>query len=597
MGLFSKKKPETAPATTTETPRPGSDETTPAPSTAPSVLDSEKQHEKTDPATDINATEVRSHSRDDETALEKRIDSLGKEGENPEDDGIVYPKAMQLTLITIALCLSVFCMALDNTIISTAIPRITDEFKAIDDVGWYGSAYLLTTCAFQLFFGKLYTFLSLKWVYIVAIVIFEIGSAVCGAAPNSTALIVGRAVAGLGSAGIFSGAILIVSKTVPLRSRPTYMGGIGGMYGLASVAGPLMGGAFTDKVSWRWCFYINLPIGAVTLLFITIFYKDSKSAKTMTGGWKEKVALFDVYGTIVFLPMIVCLLLALQWGGSKYPWKNGTIIALLVLFAVLLVIFVGIQFWKQDNATVPPRVLRQRSVASSAWFGATLGAAFFIFVYYLPIWFQAIKGTSAVGSGIRNIPMILALVIFSAIAGGLVTYLGYYTPFVIASTILMSIGAGLLATLKVDSSSGEWIGYQVLFGAGVGLGMQQVLVAVQTVLPTEDIPIGTAIVMFSQTLGGALFISVAQNVFTNTLLSNLKKVVPGLDPAVIMATGATSLKTVIPAEYYAGVQVAYNLSLQNCFYVAVAMSVISLIGAVFLEWKSVKGKKIEMAVA
>ncbi|KAK5693728.1 MFS sugar transporter [Elasticomyces elasticus] len=285
MGLFSKKKPETAPAMTTETPRPGSDETTPAPSTAPSVLDSEKQqHEKTDPATDINATEVRSHSRDDETALEKRIDSLGKEGENPEDDGIVYPKAMQLTLITIALCLSVFCMALDNTIISTAIPRITDEFKAIDDVGWYGSAYLLTTCAFQLFFGKLYTFLSLKWVYIVAIVIFEIGSAVCGAAPNSTALIVGRAVAGLGSAGIFSGAILIVSKTVPLRSRPTYMGGIGGMYGLASVAGPLMGGAFTDKVSWRWCFYINLPIGAVTLLFITIFYKDSKSAKTMTGG-------------------------------------------------------------------------------------------------------------------------------------------------------------------------------------------------------------------------------------------------------------------------------------------------------------------------
>ena len=156
--------------------------------------------------------------------------------------------------------------------------------------------------------------------------------------------------------------------------------------------------------------------------------------------------------------MIVCLLLALQWGGSKYPWHNGNVIALLVVFAILLVVFTIIQFWKKDNATVPPRVLKQRSVAAAAWFGATLGAAFFIFVYYVPIWFQAIKGTSAVGSGIRNIPMVLGLVIISAIAGGSVTYIGYYTPFTLVSTVLMSVGAGLLATLKPDSGSGEWIG-------------------------------------------------------------------------------------------------------------------------------------------
>ena len=182
--------------------------------------------EKREPAAavDVNATEVRQASQvSDENALEKKIDAIGKEEEEREAD-IEYPSGLKLTLITIALCLSVFCMALDNTIISTAIPRITDEFKAIDDVGWYGSAYLLTTCAFQLFFGKLYTFLSLKWIYLGAILIFEIGSAVCGAAPNSTALIIGRAVAGLGSAGIFSGAILIVSNTVPLRQRPDVHG-------------------------------------------------------------------------------------------------------------------------------------------------------------------------------------------------------------------------------------------------------------------------------------------------------------------------------------------------------------------------------------
>ena len=145
----------------------------------------------------------------------------------------------------------------DNTIIATAIPRISDEFSSVEDIGWYGSAYLLTTCAFQLLWGKFYTFFSIKWTFLVTIGIFELGSLVCGVAPNSTALIVGRAIAGLGSAGIFSGALIIIAYSVPLEKRPIYTGLIGGMYGIASVAGPLMGGAFTDRLTWRWCFYIK----------------------------------------------------------------------------------------------------------------------------------------------------------------------------------------------------------------------------------------------------------------------------------------------------------------------------------------------------
>ena len=297
------------------------------------------------------------------------------------------------------------------------------------------------------------------------------------------------------------------------------------------------------------------------------------------------------------MPAIICLLLALQWGGSKYEWNSGRIIALLVIFVLLVAAFLIIQWWKQEDATVPPRIFLNRNVWGSAWFGAMLGAGFFLMVYYLPIWFQAIKGASATKSGIMNLPAILGLVIISMGAGAAVTALGYYTPFMLISSVLMAIGAGLLSSMKVESGSNEWIGYQFLFGAGVGFGMQQTLVAVQTVLPADDIPIGTAIMMFCQTLGGALFISVGQNVFTNQLIKNLASIVPDLDASLVLNTGATELKHAIDPEYISGVLVAYNKTLTQTFYVSVACAALSIIGAAFVEWKSMKGKQITMAAA
>lgn len=508
------------------------------------------------------------------------------------------PTGLKLTTIIVGLCLAVFLVALDNTIIATAIPRTTDAFHALDDVGWYGSAYLLATCAFQLLFGKLYTHFNIKLVFLLAISVFELGSLICGVAPTSTALIVGRAIAGLGAAGIFSGALIIIAFNVPLEKRPVYSSAVIGMYGIASVAGPLMGGALTDNVSWRWCFYINLPIGAVTLILITLFLKAPPSQRKESSSAMKTFLEFAPLGTVTFIPAIVCLLLALQWGGTKYSWSNGRIIALFVVFAVLIILFVAIQIWKDEDATVPPRIFMQRSILAGTWFGICLGGAFFLFIYYLPIWFQAVKGTSAIGSGIRCLPLILSQIVGVGVSGGLTTQFGYYTPFMLVSTVLMAIGSGLLTTLKINSSTGKWVGYQLIFGIGSGAGFQQPVLAAQTVLDLHDVPIGVAINMFLQLFGGTIFVSVAENVFTTRLLSNVVAKLPQLNPQQVVQTGATQLKGLVhtPAELKT-LLVAYNGALTHSFEVALALSCLTIIGAAAMEWKSVKGKQLESVAA
>jgi MFS family permease len=450
---------------------------------------------------------------------------------------------------------------------------------------------MLTGASSTLVFGKIYKFYSIKNGFLKSILVFEIGSAICGAAPNSVALIIGRAIAGLGSSGIFTGGMMIIVPLIPLRKRPIYYSLFGAVFGISSVLGPLLGGAFTDKVSWRWCFYINLPIGGFTALAIIFFlHIDTTKSEKLT--LVQEINRLDPIGTFFFIPSIVCLVLALQWGGTTYSWSAPKIIGLLVTFAVLFLAFWLVQILKPDTATVPIRVVAQRSIAGGVLFLFTLTGSLMVVVYFLPIWFQAVKRDSAVQSGISLFPLVISLVVMSILSGGLTQRIGYYVPSMLASPILTSVGAGLLYTLTPTSNHPRWIGYQCLYGFGIGMALQTSSLAAQAVLSRSDISTGMALNFFAQQLGGAIFVPVAQNIFASCLVSRLNGVA-GFDPQVIFNTGATELNNVVSAQDMSVVVSAFNLGATRAFLVAVGLSAGTLPAALMMEWKDIrKGAKV-----
>ncbi|KAI9650535.1 hypothetical protein NHQ30_000551 [Ciborinia camelliae] len=393
-----------------------------------------------------------------------------------------YLQGWRLGIVITSLALGIFLIALDTTIIGVAIPKITSDFRNLDDIAWFGSAYLLTVTAFQPSFGILYKFFNAKYVYLVAIVIFEVGSILCAAAPNSPVFILGRAISGLGAAGIYQGALGIVGYTVVLEKRPLYFGIVVSSFAISGCIGPILGGVLTDHVSWRWCFWIfatvsnlfffrNAPIGAVVLVVVIIFL-DLRNANTKNATLPliTKMKYVDGVGTLTFIGAITCLLLALQWGGQILPWSSSKIIGLLVGFGSLGVVFAIIQWKRGEYAIIPLRA-----------------------------------------------------------------------PYIIAGTTICTVGCGLLTTIGLYTSTVQWAAFIGIIGIGFGGALQLPYTALQLVLSENDLPTGNAIAVFSSQLGGAVGLAIGQVLLVSNLQTSILRLVPSVSPDAVIQAGASNL--------------------------------------------------------
>ncbi|KAI9170811.1 MFS-type efflux pump MFS1 [Paramyrothecium foliicola] len=497
-----------------------------------------------------------------------------------------------LALLLTGICLAIFLISTDRTIITTAIPYITREFRSTEDIGWYGSAYLLTSCAFQPLFGRVYLHFNNRWSYLVSLFFFEIGSLICGVAHNSVTLIIGRAIAGFGCAGILTGSFVVIASAIPLHMRPIYTAAVGIIFGVGATVGPLLGGIFTDLVTWRWCFYINLPVGGVTMLAFLFFYKPRKQERHSVR-LLDRIYELDVVGNVILLGATVMLFLALEFTSQGEAWSSARVVGLLCGFGVTTVLFIAWQWWKQDGALIPPAIVCQRTVAAACIMSVMIYGSLLILTYFLPIWFQAVLGTNAIQSGVNMIPYFIVNAFFSMAAGVLVSVIGYYAPFCLIGNAIAVVGCGLQTMVSPNTSTAEWAGYQIVIAAGFGLSIQQGFIAVQTVLPPEEISIGTAAVVASQSLGGALFLSVANSIFQNQLFAAATEdgKLGGVDVHQLISAGATAFRGIVAPEALPGVVEAYNNALQKVFITTIPLSALAFVASFAYEWKSVKVKR------
>ena len=423
----------------------------------------------------------------------------------------------QLFTLFGALMLTMLLASLDQTIVGTALPTIVGDLKGMDDYTWVVTAYLIATTASTPLYGKMSDLYGRRPIILLAIAVFLVASALAGLSQNMLQLVLFRGLQGLGAGGLMTLAFTIVSDVLPPRERGKYQGLFGGVFAISSVAGPVLGG-WLAEIDWRWIFYINLPTGLAALVVVDLVLRRHRAPTH-----RHKI---DYLGAACLVPAVVCLLLGTTWGGQNYAWDSGVIIGLFTAAAILAVLFVYVES-RAEEPILPLRMFRKGTFSLAAVIALIFGIAMFSGIIYIPLFFQMVRGYSPTDSGLLMLPMMAGMLLTSVSSGFVISKIGRYKWFLVTGSAVTTVGLTLFTQLHLDTPLWLSACYLLVLGAGMGLFMQPLVLAMQNIVSVDDLGAGTSTNNFSRSLGGAIGTALLGAVMNDELDDQLRAGLPG----------------------------------------------------------------------